>query len=168
MFNFARVLGSPLPLADYLEPLDWLKLMQINKATRSIAAGKLREHETKSPMLQAKRIMFQAWLQDPTNVNENNGIFREEMSAEACHQDRERYLAGPLRLDSIGNAADKLSKNFIILDYQRSYLLFLVGSLRAKHQHNPHHINTNVRTGRSPWSQFQPDKQHNLIWHTCY
>lgn len=103
-----NALSAGVAVFDFMEPLDWLKLLHVSKGTRKVAAAKLQEHEKKSPLLMGKRLMFEEWVSNAVVATDAFRWLGSDWS-------------GPLRLDAIRGMADKLIQNFVVLDYHRSY-----------------------------------------------
>lgn len=104
-------------LSEFLQPLELLACMYLNKATRKVAARALNNNNinnNNNPAIALQRQMFETWLDNPT-VSPLNGkmCVGSEETMDNC--------AGPLRLPIIKKLGSKLKKNFVILQYDRSY-----------------------------------------------
>lgn len=143
-------------LTEYLEPLDLLACMYLNKTTRKVTARALNEHKY-DPKAATQQMMFDEWLDNPS-VSDGNLVFEEEMSPGS--KEAKNNPAGPLRLPVIKHLNKQVKKNFVILGYNRTYkneksvvaifndngVLVAIYKLNS-HQYYEGYANKNVMTG---------------------
>jgi hypothetical protein len=105
-FLFAPILG-------YLGPFDLLKLLHVSKTAREAAVPHLKSFQ-EAPQTREHARMLSDWMLSPS-VTTNNGVFQEMASPN--HPD----TAGPLRLSAIQRMGSSLEKNFVVLEYRKTY-----------------------------------------------
>lgn len=111
--------GLPLDvIMDFMEPMDLLACMHLNKNSRRVAGRKLNNYKY-DVQTQFQQQMFANWLLEPSvshNPNYGSRVCREEMSIKRSKGN----LSGPMRLWKIKEMKNTLKKNFVILKYEKT------------------------------------------------
>ena len=113
--QFFAVLPSDIvhfQLLNFTNTFECLILMRTSKAARKRAAQKLKTICSKVSLHQQ---MFQTFLASP-RVTKANRVLCDELTKVPSKQ-----LAGPLRLDVLSHNAQRLSQQFVVLNYEKTY-----------------------------------------------
>ena len=103
-------------LLPLLDPIDLIRLMHTNKASRRIAAPILNRIEAGSIHTKAHTEMFRSFLRNP-RVTRGSEVWAALKNPE----DDMTVIPGPLRLQAIADRASDIEKRFAILSYKKSY-----------------------------------------------
>jgi len=117
MGTFPAAVFDDLPLdvvMSFMEPLDLLACMHLNKNSRRVAGRKLNAYKY-DVQTQFQQQMFANWLVEPS-VSGPSRVCEEEMNVISSKGN----LSGPLRLWKIEEMKSNLKKNFFILKYKKT------------------------------------------------
>jgi len=101
-------------IEDFLEPLDLLASMYLDKNARRVAGRTLNGYQY-DVQTQCQQLMFGNRIARPAITGSR--VFEEQAGVESSKSN----LAGLLRLSKIREFASDLKKNFVILKYDKTY-----------------------------------------------